>query len=273
MDAVERPVLRYFGGKWMLAPWILQNLPAHKTYVEPFGGGASILMRKNRSYAEIYNDRDGEIVNVFKQLRDNGPRLEELLRLSPWSRDEYDSSYVRVSDPIEQARLTIVRSAMGFADATTRQSKCGFRAVMTQGKAAADVWRGYPDFVSSFTKRLQGVVIENRDYWSVCENHDSPETLHFLDPPYVHSTRSGPKDAYKYEMTNLEHELMCERIYTLKGMVVLCGYDNPIYSSFGWKCIKAESMADGAKARIECLWLNPAALKNQQQQELSACYV
>ena len=87
-----RPILRYFGGKWVLAEWIISNFPPHKVYVEPFGGAASVLLKKPRAYAEIYNDLNDEVVNVFKCARDNGQELRRLLKLTPFARVEFDLS-------------------------------------------------------------------------------------------------------------------------------------------------------------------------------------
>lgn len=90
---MPRPIVRYFGGKWKLAPWIIQHLPQHRVYVEPFGGGGSVLLRKPRSYAEVYNDLDGEIVNLFLIARDHGQELQQKLELTPFARDEFNGSF------------------------------------------------------------------------------------------------------------------------------------------------------------------------------------
>src|SRR3990172_7088785 len=105
MTAPTRPALRYFGGKWRLAPWIVSHFPAHRIYVEPFGGGASVLIRKPRSYGEIYNDIDSHVVNVFRVLRDpqTADELEQLLRLTPFARDEFVLAREPSLDPVEDA--------------------------------------------------------------------------------------------------------------------------------------------------------------------------
>ena len=60
--APSRPALRYHGAKWRLAPWIIEHLPAHDSYIEPYAGSAAVLLRKPRSLLEAINDLDGEVV-------------------------------------------------------------------------------------------------------------------------------------------------------------------------------------------------------------------
>jgi DNA adenine methylase len=264
---ITRPILRYFGGKFMLAPWIISHMPKHRVYVEPFGGGASVLLCKPKAWAEIYNDLDGEVVNVFRMLRDRPADLKRQLELTPWARDEYELSKEPTEDCLEQARRTICRSQMGFADATTGPKHAGFRAVMSQGKPASRVFADYPKEVDAFARRLSGVVIENRDAIKVMEEHDTPGTLHFVDPPYVHSTRTSTNN-YRHEMPDESHISLCAFLQTLRGMVMLCGYENEIYRQLEWHRIDKAALADGANERVESLWLNPAAVKAMPQADL-----
>src|SRR5580658_8708284 len=103
---ITRPVLRYHGGKFRLAPRLLALFPEHRVYTEVYGGGASVLMLKPRCYSEIYNDLDGEVVNVFRVLqnRRKAKRLEALLRLTPFAREEFLLSYKRARADVERAR-------------------------------------------------------------------------------------------------------------------------------------------------------------------------
>jgi len=129
--APTRPVARYHGGKFLLRWWIVAHLPPHRVYTEDYGGAASVLMAKARSYGEVYNDLDGEMVNVFEVLRDDAlaARLEKLVRLTPFSRVEFRRSYEAAADPVERARRTLVRSFMGFGSAAHNSDhRTGFRA-------------------------------------------------------------------------------------------------------------------------------------------------
>lgn len=257
-----RPLLRYHGGKWKLAPWITQHLPPHRVYVEPFGGGASVLLRKPRSYAEIYNDLDGEIVNLFRVAREDGEALARALELTPFARAEFELGYQAHAEPVEQARRTLVRSYMGFASAGASGHNTGFRANSTRsGTTPAHDWMHYPDCLRVTIQRLRGVVIENRDALAVMQAHDCDEALHYVDPPYVHSTRQmrTRAPAYRHEMDDAQHLALGAALADLRGMVVVSGYRSELYDTMfdGWQRIDAAAHADGARDRVESLWLSP----------------
>jgi DNA adenine methylase len=266
---IRRPVLRYHGGKWKLAPWIISYFPAHRVYVEPFGGGASVLMQKNRSYAEVYNDAWGIVVNVFRVLRDpaQAAELERLLRLTPFARDEFEGAgevdISEISDPIEKARRTIFRSFAGFGSAATNaEYATGFRANSNRsGTTPAHDWANYPDNIKYFVERLQGVVIENRRAADVIAQHDTPETLHYIDPPYPHSTRNMQRGNAKYvhEMTDEQHRELSAQLHQVQGMVIVSGYDCSLYQELypDFRHVIRATHADGAQDRTESLWLSP----------------
>lgn len=264
MKSVSRPVLRYHGGKFLLAPFIISYFPAHRIYVEPYGGAASVLLQKPRSYAEVYNDLDGEIVNVFRVLRDpaQARELSRLLRLTPFARSEFELSYITADDPIERARRTVARSFMGFGSASHNSNHAtGFRANSNRsGTTPAHDWAHYPDCLPEIVARLTGVVIEHRPAVEVILQHDSFQTLHYVDPPYVHSVRKERQaNNYRFEMTDDDHRELASVLRSVSGMVVLSGYACGLYDELyhDWQRIDKETYADGAEKRIESLWLSP----------------
>lgn len=266
MSAVTRPALRYHGGKWILAEWIISNFPKHRVYVEPFGGAASVLLQKKRSYAEIYNDLDGEIVNLFRVVRDYGSELRRLLEVTPFAREEYRLSFECSANPLEQARRTVIRSFMGFgSNALCRDIQSGFRSNSNRsGTTPAHDWANYPAGLDALIQRLAGVCVENRDAVEVMLAHDSKDTLHYCDPPYVHATRSlamHGNHGYSYEMTDDQHRTLAAALHQLNGMVILSGYHCELYDELfaDWHRVERAALADGARDRVEVLWMNANA--------------
>lgn len=269
--ALTRPVLRWHGGKWRLAPWVIAHFPPHRVYVEPFGGAASVLLRKPRSYGEVYNDLDDGVVNLFRVLRsERAGELIEALRLTPFARAEFEASYEPTEDEVELARRLIVRSFMGFgSDGHNVKVKTGFRANSNRsGTTPTHDWRNYPDAVPILVERLRGVVIENRDALDCMAQHDGPETLNYVDPPYMPDTRSDKSrksgeryHAYAHEMDEPAHERLLSFVRGLQGGVVLSGYASQMYDEAlaGWRRVERPALADGARPRIEVLWINARA--------------
>ena len=272
-----KPVMRYHGAKFRLAPWIMSFFPEHHTYVEPFGGAAGVMLQKPRSLSEVYNDLDADIVNVFRVLQDKEQalELERKIRVTPYSREEFEISYDLTDCAIENARRTLIRAHMGFGSAGATRHKTGFRIDSAREYGtAAHLWTSYPDEIASFIDRFQSVVIENKSAIEVIDNHDRSDTLFFVDPPYVHSTRKARAGGYyRYEMEDHEHIQLLEKLKQVQGFVVLSGYDSELYQEQleGWEVHKTKariSAGRGTGIRTECVWLNPLCAKNNTQPDL-----
>jgi DNA adenine methylase len=264
-----RPALRYHGGKFRLAPWVMSFFPPHLCYVEPFGGAAGVLLQKPRAYAEVYNDLDGDVVNFFRVIRDPIDRaaLIDACIFTPYAREEFELAWHPVEEPIERARRLCIRAQMGFGSAGATKGTTGFRIdTKREYGTAQQLWAQYPDAIAAAGQRLSGVLIENRQAIDVMLQHDAPDTLHFVDPPYVFETRdrrARTKGCYRHEMRDDAHMELLEVLRSLQGMVVLSGYYTDLYDQqlVGWQRHETKSRISagrGSTSRTECAWLNPA---------------
>lgn len=267
---LDHPLIRYHGGKFRLAHWIISHMPNHVCYTEVFGGAAGVLLQKPRAYAEVYNDLDGDIVNLFEVLRDSSSRekLIEQLVLTPYSRADFENAWEPTENKVERARRVCIRAQMGFGSAGATNGITGFRIdTKRQYGTAQSLWATYPEHLGAIGQRLSGVLIENRPAVQVLKDHDAETTLHYVDPPYVMDTRyDGAKSGriYRHEMNDQDHHELLETLTNLKGMVMLSGYPSELYEDLlaGWKRIDTSSRISagrGTALRTECLWLNPAA--------------
>ena len=278
----NRPIMHYHGAKWRLANWIISHFPQHKIYVEPYGGGAAVLLRKNRVYSEVYNDLYSQIVNVFRILQ-NKEKAEELARrlfFTPFAREEYElvtpENINNITDEIERARMIILKSMAGFGSVGFGiNNKSGFRAKSrNKGTSYQMDWANYPGEIKFFTERLRGVVIESKEAIEVINQQDSHQTLFYVDPPYVLDTRYSVRGkVYEFEMTNQEHRELADTLKKVKGMVVLSGYDCDLYQELYGDWTKKTYLTfgsghSGAVKREECLWLNKMCSDKQKQLNL-----
>lgn len=272
VPVITRPALRYLGGKFRMAPWIIRHFPAHRVYVEPFGGAASVLLRKPRSNGEVWNDLDGELVNYFRVLRDpsEAAALVRQLALTPYARTEFEDAYEVTTDPVERARRLVVRSFMGFgSNAGNIARDTGFRGdARREYSTPVREWSQFPEALLAIAERVQsGVQLECRPALDVIAKHDAADVLFYVDPPYAHGTRGAKRkhgrlhNAYHHEMDDDGHGELLQRLNGCAGMVVLSGYRCELYDFWlkGWRRVERQSYAHGALPRTESLWLNPAA--------------
>lgn len=268
---VTAPLISYFGSKFRVAPWVLSHLPSHEIYVEPFGGSAAVLLQKPRSRVEIYNDLDGEIVNLFRVVRDDAMRAQliDALNATPYARAEFEAAWNVADEPIERARRLCVRAQMGFgALGSTRplHSPIGFAAdIWSDGPGQ---WLRYPARLAAVGARLSGTMIEHMPAVELIAKYDAPGVLFYIDPPYLPEVRNsvsrGLGRDYRCEMSAFEHADLLAMLANLRGMAVVSGYASGMYDRalVGWARFTRSTRAAGqvgTVAREEVVWISPAA--------------
>jgi DNA adenine methylase len=269
----KRALLRWFGGKHRLAPWIVDRLPGHQVYVEPYCGAASVLLRKPPAHIEVLGDIELEIEDVIHAVRDPQivVRLIELMRTTPFSPDTLARALkVPLSkDTAELALRALVLSSMARSPERRSHTPATFRygggvgAITGRQRDPAADWQSYPDAIMRFHKRLRDVRFRRGDAIETMTAYDSLGTLHYIDPPYVSDTRSTPRRGYRHEMTLEDHERLLECATGLAGMAVISGYPSDLYDErlARWHRVEHRGARDSAaNARTEVFWINPAAL-------------
>lgn len=252
---MKRPALDYFGGKWKHAARIIETFPEHKTFVDVFCGAASITLRKPRSKNEIINDVNDELVNFFSILRDRNLELRLALEKTPYGRSEYYACREPADDDLERARRTVVKSWFGIGDSLDNET--GFRVSLSQGGSTTAPWLTYVDYLHLYANRLRGVVIECLDFAECIKRYDKPDTLFYLDPPYVKDTRSK-KHAYKYDWHDADHTRLLELLPSVQGRFVLSGYEHESYGLLPYRKETFQAVSQQGE-RTEVLWIKDIA--------------
>lgn len=253
MSNPNKPALRYYGGKHRSASWIISFFPTHYTYVEPFGGGGGVLLQKAASYFEVYNDLDSNVVTFFRVLREHEQELARAIKLTPWSREELEIAYQPAEDDLEVARRFYVRCWQSFG-----HLHGGWRYQHSDnGYSIVEQWNGV-EYLYKLASRLKKVQIENDEAVKIIDRFDTPRTLFYVDPPYVHETRYR-KNGYLHEMTNEQHCQLATKLNNLKGMAIVSGYHSDLYIELyqGWRMIEKVTSTNGNASKIEVLWLSP----------------
>lgn len=259
---ITSPPVRYPGGKWRIANWIINTFPPHLTYCEPFCGGASVFFRKPPSYHEVLNDLDGEIVNFFTVLREQTDELIRVLELTPFAREEYRASFEPSSDPVERARQFYVLTRQSFGG-YARRTGWRFQRNNNRGKKLIEKWNDL-DWVYAAAGRLKDAMIEHDDALNIIRRFDGPRTLFYVDPPYLGTSR-GRLDHYRCEWSGeADHVRLAECLQGIQGMTVLSGYPSDLYQVLysGWTRLEMTNPTNGnGKPATECLWLSPQTTK------------
>ena len=268
---IKHPPFQWFGGKWEMAKWIIPHFPDHHAYVEPFGGAASVLLQKEPSPVEVYNDLDDHVANFFRVARDHTDELVRRVALSPYHRGEYWDAVKSIDDEpddIERARLFIVVARQSISGAWGRAWSCQ-RTHSRRGLASGNSrWLNVVASIYQVADRLMEVQIDSKSAIEIINDYDTQNTLFYCDPPYHPATCSS--GVYRCTMDEDDHFEFLMFITNIKGRAVISGYDHPLYDEMlsKWKrvdrevpCrsnVNAKGTNGNRPTRTERLWVSPS---------------
>jgi DNA adenine methylase len=260
-----RPPVKWYGGKRYLASRIISYFPKHRVYLEPFGGGASVLLNKTPVEVETYNDLDHRITRLFQVLRDRGNQFLEQVRLIPYSQVEFENAktYPKDATDVQLAVCDFVRWRQSFSGKGQSWSYTTGRA---RGGMAGDVnaWWTAIEILPEIISRIKRVQIICQPAIEAISRFDHKEGLIYCDPPYLHQTREqNSTNVYGVEMNDDDHRQLSQILKKCEAKVILSGYPSALYENLysGWNRVEFDIANHAAGGKIkererECLWMN-----------------
>lgn len=258
--------VNYYGGKWLIADWIISYFPPHYRYVELCGGAASVLLKKPPSKIETYNDVERNVVTFFRVLRDSPDALIEKLELTPTARDEFfdclqivHNVHADVSD-LERARAFYFVSESAITGISCDNPGMGFNRNSNRDRTR-QFYRKLPNLYR-MAARLRGVQIESRDALELAQMCNSRETLLYFDPPYLAETRVQ-SERYLCEVDADFHIRAAEVLRAHTGTVVISGYNSALYDDLyaGWRKVEKRTTMSSGSPAVEVIWLSPSVIE------------
>jgi DNA adenine methylase len=263
--ALEHPIMRYYGGKWRMASWIVSHFPEHDIYVEPFAGAASVFFHKPEAQLEVLNDLDGEVVNLFKVLQapETRDRFLEYVYYTPYSRQTLYETYGEASlskDPVVRAANYFIRVTMSYAHTFHRRSGFSTRQELNVVRCSDLVnWATNLPNLYAASNRLRRTLIENYPAEKIVRIYDDPLCLIYCDPPY-----HGVEDSRSHYSSNLSekgHIELAVALHESQSMAIISNYLSDLYIEMykDWRLFTRNNLNMSSKSAVEGLWLSPSA--------------
>lgn len=252
-------LLNYPGAKWGMAKQIVDMMPPHRSYLEPFFGSGAVLFNKKPSAIETVNDLDDDICNFFRVLQQEPERLAEAISMTPYARTVFNDAHAnRGTDDFDKAVRFAIRSKMGHGFKTYQKTGFKVDVFARERSYCVDCWNRMPTDLLEAAKRLKYVQIENKQALELIKRFNHDNVLIYADPPYMMETRSGKQ--YRCEMTDRDHEELLDALVHHKGFVILSGYRSELYhdilGSEDWYATEIKAYNQNADQRTEVLWTN-----------------
>jgi DNA adenine methylase len=268
-----KAVLKYPGSKWRIVENLVELIPPHHTYLEPYFGSGAVFFRKAPSDIETINDLDYDVVNLFQCIREDSEKLARLVMATPYSRQMYDDSFkidlvtemLLGGDRFHKACQFLVRCWMGHGFRTNGY-KVGWKNDVQGRERMYALWNWYriPEWIIEVAERLRMVQIECSPALELIQRYNYENVFMYLDPPYLLDTRNGKQ--YRHEMTDDDHKKMLKEILASRAKIMISGYASALYNDMlsGWTKKEFQSHAEMGKKRTEVVWMNYEPVKQME---------
>lgn len=253
-------ILKYPGAKWRIADWIIENMPTHHSYIEPFFGSGAIFFNKSPSNIETINDLDREVVNFFEVVRDMPEKLAAKIYMTPYARAVYENVYKELCNynqsKLDKALKFCIKINMSHGYRCNAKNGWKNDVQGRERSYAVQVWNKLPEIIVQAAERLKEAQIEQRPAIEVIRRFNNPKCLIYCDPPYLLSTRRGKQ--YNVEMSDREHEELLHALLVSKSKVIISGYESDLYNNAlkGWRKKTGFNLTQSLRKAKEVLWMN-----------------
>ena len=234
--------ISYYGGKQKLCKRIVELIPEHKLYCEPFLGGAAVFFAKEQSEVEVVNDTNRELINFYRVVQNDFVSLEKEIRITLHSRDQFRQASVIYNNPdmfseIKRAWALWVTASQSFS--SMLDGSWGYERL--SGKTSTRLTNKKEAFSEDLAIRLQNVQLECTDALRVIFSRDTEQSFFYCDPPYYNSD-CGHYDGY----SEADFEALLKLLSEIKGKFILSSYPSELLSKyvkqFGWHTIAIEQI-------------------------------
>ena len=254
--------ISYYGGKQLLAKKIINSIPDHNLYCEPFFGGGAVFFAKEPSNVEVVNDTNSELINFYKVVSTHFEALKALVEATLHSRDAYRQATVIYNHPdmfttVQRAWSVWVLSSQTFA--SSLENSWGFS--VGSASTTLRLSNKKANFTTDLKNRLSRCTFENTDAIAVIKRFDRVDSFFYLDPPYFNSD-CGHYDGYsEQDFMNL-----LDALANIKGKFLLSSYPSTLLQKYikakKWnlwsveKGVTINAKSGYLKRKTECLTSN-----------------
>ncbi|WNY26162.1 DNA adenine methylase [Methanolapillus millepedarum] len=231
--------LNWIGGKSSHLDFIFSNFPSeHLHFIDVFGGSGAVLLNKQPSQIETYNDINENLVSYFRMMRDRPDELSRRIQLTPYSRREFENCIRILKNPsspeIEKARAFFTVANQSFHQNVsclgTGSWKVCINDVAGGTSSAVSKYHSKIKMLPAVSDRLKNVQIECADFRKIIKRYDSETSFFYVDPPYPHESRAK-RDLYEFEMNREQHIELLDMLNSMEGGALVSTYQNDLYDS------------------------------------------